>query len=641
MLLLSAAAGLIGTWIVLRGLAFYAHAIGTAAFPGLVLADGLWLLAAARSIRRRSVSSRWPLRALGRRRRDEYGSFTALVLVGALALGVILASDVFDSGSNVETLLFGSLLLSATASSSSPARGASSPRRRDVRSAGAGSRRIRPGGRACARRALGAGGRGAAARSSRSPSSPRSPRSARCSRRRCSSCPRRRRGLDADAPLLAARVDRARRGGGRRRAVALGRGERPARARRSRCWPAASFALAALAALPRGAAAGRGRGAALARSRPGAAPAAGESAAVVATTTQIGDWARAVGGDAVSVHQILQPNTDPHEYEPRPGRAGDARREGRPRERRRARRLDGQGRRCRRATPSVVDLGAVARLPVGGGDGRSALVARPAQRRGRGRARSATRSRVPTRRTAATFRRNAARLPGELRELDRSIAACFARSARPSASSSPTTTRSATSRAATGSRSSARSSVADDPVAALGGRDARTDRARPARARSRDLSRELAQPAARRAVARATARPRTTRCTATRSGRRARAARRTSRWSARTPTRWCAASPAGGAAARSSDAAPCRAGLAAGYGGPPVIDEVTFERAARASGSASSARTAAASRRSSASSSASSTPSRGDGPGTRALRLRAADRALAARLSRSARSTSR
>src|SRR5207244_11104953 len=40
--------------------------------------------------------------------------------------------------------------------------------------------------------------------------------------------------------------------------------------------------------------------------------------AVVATTTQIGDWVRAVGGDAVSVHQILQPNTDPHEYEPRP-----------------------------------------------------------------------------------------------------------------------------------------------------------------------------------------------------------------------------------------------------------------------------------------------------------------------------------
>jgi zinc/manganese transport system substrate-binding protein len=39
---------------------------------------------------------------------------------------------------------------------------------------------------------------------------------------------------------------------------------------------------------------------------------------VVASTTQIGDWVGEVGGDAVAVHQILQPNTDPHEYEPRP-----------------------------------------------------------------------------------------------------------------------------------------------------------------------------------------------------------------------------------------------------------------------------------------------------------------------------------
>jgi ABC-type Zn uptake system ZnuABC Zn-binding protein ZnuA len=39
---------------------------------------------------------------------------------------------------------------------------------------------------------------------------------------------------------------------------------------------------------------------------------------VLATTTQIGDWVREVGGDSVDVHQILQPNTDPHDYEPRP-----------------------------------------------------------------------------------------------------------------------------------------------------------------------------------------------------------------------------------------------------------------------------------------------------------------------------------
>src|SRR5919204_2646078 len=39
--LLSAGAGLLGVWVVLRGLAFSSHAVGTAAFPGLVLADGL------------------------------------------------------------------------------------------------------------------------------------------------------------------------------------------------------------------------------------------------------------------------------------------------------------------------------------------------------------------------------------------------------------------------------------------------------------------------------------------------------------------------------------------------------------------------------------------------------------------------
>jgi zinc/manganese transport system substrate-binding protein len=44
----------------------------------------------------------------------------------------------------------------------------------------------------------------------------------------------------------------------------------------------------------------------------------GGKPSVVATTTQLGDFVRAVGGSAVDVHQILKPNTDPHEYEPRP-----------------------------------------------------------------------------------------------------------------------------------------------------------------------------------------------------------------------------------------------------------------------------------------------------------------------------------
>src|SRR5918998_1878906 len=107
---LSIAGGVLGTWIVLRGLAFFAHAVGTAAFPGLVLADGLGFaahLGAAGSAALVALGVGW----MARRHRDRYDSITALVLVTALAAGVILASDVFRSGSNIETLLFGSLLL--------------------------------------------------------------------------------------------------------------------------------------------------------------------------------------------------------------------------------------------------------------------------------------------------------------------------------------------------------------------------------------------------------------------------------------------------------------------------------------------------------------------------------------------------
>src|SRR3954469_20281982 len=38
-LLLAVAGGLLGAWIVLRRLAFFAHSVGGATFPGLVVAD--------------------------------------------------------------------------------------------------------------------------------------------------------------------------------------------------------------------------------------------------------------------------------------------------------------------------------------------------------------------------------------------------------------------------------------------------------------------------------------------------------------------------------------------------------------------------------------------------------------------------
>jgi zinc/manganese transport system substrate-binding protein/manganese/iron transport system substrate-binding protein len=49
-----------------------------------------------------------------------------------------------------------------------------------------------------------------------------------------------------------------------------------------------------------------------------AAHPAGSGLPVVATTTQVADFLRNVGGDKVSVTQILNPNVDPHDYEPTP-----------------------------------------------------------------------------------------------------------------------------------------------------------------------------------------------------------------------------------------------------------------------------------------------------------------------------------
>jgi ABC-type Zn uptake system ZnuABC Zn-binding protein ZnuA len=50
----------------------------------------------------------------------------------------------------------------------------------------------------------------------------------------------------------------------------------------------------------------------------GGAGVAGDRPVVVATTTELGDIVRQVAGDGADVHQILQPNSDPHDYEPRP-----------------------------------------------------------------------------------------------------------------------------------------------------------------------------------------------------------------------------------------------------------------------------------------------------------------------------------
>jgi ABC-type Zn uptake system ZnuABC Zn-binding protein ZnuA len=72
----------------------------------------------------------------------------------------------------------------------------------------------------------------------------------------------------------------------------------------------ASFAVAVVAFVGAAslAACGGGEG----PGAPGGAP------VVVATTTQVGDLVRHVAGARATVREILRPNSDPHEYEPRP-----------------------------------------------------------------------------------------------------------------------------------------------------------------------------------------------------------------------------------------------------------------------------------------------------------------------------------
>jgi ABC-type Mn2+/Zn2+ transport system permease subunit len=110
-LLLSVGAGVLGPWIVLRGLAFYAHGVAAATFPGLVLAAGLGFAGPVGALAVALVFAAAVGRLAARGDGGDHGTLTAMVLVGALALGVILASDVFPLATTVNSLLFGSLLV--------------------------------------------------------------------------------------------------------------------------------------------------------------------------------------------------------------------------------------------------------------------------------------------------------------------------------------------------------------------------------------------------------------------------------------------------------------------------------------------------------------------------------------------------
>jgi ABC-type Zn uptake system ZnuABC Zn-binding protein ZnuA/ABC-type Mn2+/Zn2+ transport system permease subunit len=323
--ILSIGAGLLGTWIVLRGLAFFSHAIGPAAFPGLVLADGLGFAAPLGALGAALVFA-GGVGALARGRHARYDNLTALVLTGALALGVLLASDVFHSGTNVDNLLFGSLFLVEP---------------RDVLVAAAataivvaatltfGSVWLATGFDEESSRALGVKSSG--------PEAVLLVLIALIAIASLSSLG----ALLASAllvvPAATTRLWINRIARWQAATVALTAIEGVAGVWLSvelNAPPGATIATLsgmafALAALARVGLRLRRRRvalavlvlplvAALAGCGTSSNATDGGKVDVVATTTQIGGWAREVGGDNADVHQILKPNTDPHEYEPRP-----------------------------------------------------------------------------------------------------------------------------------------------------------------------------------------------------------------------------------------------------------------------------------------------------------------------------------
>ncbi len=321
-LILAVPAGLLGTWIVLRGLAFFSHAVGTATFPGLVLAGGLGFAAPLGAFGAAVAFAAGATALRGRRAGQD--AVVALVLVGCLATGVILASDVFGSGSNVETLLFGSLLLVDGGDLVLAAAAAAATL---LASALIGQHWLRAGFDPALADANGPGARLFDAVLL---------------------------GLVALAmvaaltvvgallvtalfvvPAITARLLTERLLKWQLLSIGLVALEgtvglwlsvktnAPPGATIA-CVAGAAFALVAagraLARVPRAAAVAAALGvlALLAAGCGSEGGGEGGQVKVVATTTQVADFVREVGGGAVEVDQVLQPNSDPHDYEPRP-----------------------------------------------------------------------------------------------------------------------------------------------------------------------------------------------------------------------------------------------------------------------------------------------------------------------------------
>jgi len=101
--------GVVGTWVVIRGMAFLGEAIGHAMLPGVALATVLGapvLLGAALSAAAMSAA----IGLLQRRGRLSYDTSIGLLFVAMLSLGVIIVSHSRSFATDATALLFGDIL---------------------------------------------------------------------------------------------------------------------------------------------------------------------------------------------------------------------------------------------------------------------------------------------------------------------------------------------------------------------------------------------------------------------------------------------------------------------------------------------------------------------------------------------------
>lgn len=101
--------GVVGTWVVIRGMAFLGEAIGHGMLPGVALATVLGapvLLGAALSAAAMSAA----IGLLQRRGRLSYDTSIGLLFVAMLSLGVIIVSHSRSFATDATALLFGDIL---------------------------------------------------------------------------------------------------------------------------------------------------------------------------------------------------------------------------------------------------------------------------------------------------------------------------------------------------------------------------------------------------------------------------------------------------------------------------------------------------------------------------------------------------